>query len=57
MPNTRLFNAGISRTPTFSIPALKYKPALQHFDDEQKRERFRPIVPVNLRDIGARKVG
>ncbi|MDN7616372.1 chloride channel protein [Burkholderia cepacia] len=33
------------------------KPALQHFDDEQKRERFRPIVPANLRDIGTRKAG
>ena len=30
---------------------------LQHFDDEQKRERFRPIVPANLRDIGTRKAG
>jgi CBS domain-containing protein len=25
------------------------KPALQHFDEEHKRERFRPIVPVNTR--------
>ncbi|MBN3835271.1 chloride channel protein [Burkholderia sp. Ac-20344] len=33
------------------------KPALQHFDDEQKRERFRPVVPANLRDIGTRKAG
>ena len=33
------------------------KPALQHFDDEHKRERFRPVVPVNLRDIGSRKAG
>ncbi|WP_175966399.1 chloride channel protein [Burkholderia sp. BCC0322] len=33
------------------------KPARQHFDDEQKRERFRPIVPANLRDIGTRKAG
>ncbi|CAB3748379.1 chloride channel protein [Burkholderia puraquae] len=33
------------------------KPALQHFDDEQKRERFRPIVPADLRDIGTRKAG
>ena len=31
------------------------KPALQHFDDEQKRERFRPVVPANLRDSGTRK--
>ncbi|KVW50650.1 chloride channel protein [Burkholderia ubonensis] len=28
------------------------KPALQHFDDEHKRERFRPIVPVNARKAG-----
>lgn len=33
------------------------KPARQHFDDEQKRERFRPIVPVNLRDAGTREAG
>jgi hypothetical protein len=33
------------------------KPALQHFDDEHKRERFRPVVPVNLRGIGSRKAG
>ncbi|MDN7560995.1 chloride channel protein [Burkholderia orbicola] len=33
------------------------KPALQHFDDEHKRERFRPVVPVNLRDFGSRKAG
>jgi len=25
------------------------KPAPQHFDDEHKRERFRPIAPVNMR--------
>ncbi|WP_322065756.1 chloride channel protein [Burkholderia ubonensis] len=28
------------------------KPALQHFNDEHKRERFRPIVPVNARKAG-----
>ncbi|KVC79233.1 chloride channel protein [Burkholderia ubonensis] len=28
------------------------KPALQHFDDEHKRERFRPIVPANARKAG-----
>ncbi|MGS0891374.1 chloride channel protein [Burkholderia stagnalis] len=33
------------------------KPALQHFDDEHKRERFRPVVPANLRGAGARKTG
>ncbi|MDN7848660.1 chloride channel protein [Burkholderia seminalis] len=33
------------------------KPARHHFDDEQKRERFRPIVPVNLRDAGTREAG
>ncbi|MCA8301909.1 chloride channel protein [Burkholderia seminalis] len=33
------------------------KPARQHFDDEQKRERFRPIVPANLRDAGTREAG
>ncbi|MCA7950767.1 chloride channel protein [Burkholderia seminalis] len=32
------------------------KPARQHFDDEQK-ERFRSIVPVNLRDAGTRETG
>ncbi|KVN09696.1 chloride channel protein [Burkholderia stagnalis] len=30
------------------------KPALQHFDEEHKRERFRPIVPANARrSLGA----
>ncbi|KVN32576.1 chloride channel protein [Burkholderia stagnalis] len=35
------------------------KPALQHFDEEHKRERFRPIVPANARrGLGAaRKTG
>ncbi|MCA8431280.1 chloride channel protein [Burkholderia seminalis] len=33
------------------------KPARHHFDDEQTRERFRPIVPVNLRDAGTREAG
>ncbi|WP_179402023.1 chloride channel protein [Burkholderia guangdongensis] len=34
------------------------KPALQHFDEEHKRERFRPIVPVNTRRVGTpRKTG
>ncbi len=28
------------------------KPALQHFDEEHKRERFRPIVPANARKAG-----
>ncbi|KVL70613.1 hypothetical protein WJ50_07505 [Burkholderia ubonensis] len=28
------------------------KPALQHFDDEHQRERFRPIVPANARKAG-----
>ncbi|KWI93231.1 hypothetical protein WM09_07905 [Burkholderia ubonensis] len=28
------------------------KPALQHFDDEHKRERFRPIGPANARKAG-----
>ncbi|MCA7999519.1 chloride channel protein [Burkholderia metallica] len=33
------------------------KPALQHFDDEQKRERFRPVVPANLRVSRTRQAG
>ncbi|MDY7802128.1 chloride channel protein [Burkholderia stagnalis] len=35
------------------------KPALQHFDEEHKRERFRPIAPANARrSLGAaRKTG
>ncbi|KDB06905.1 hypothetical protein LIG30_3924 [Burkholderia sp. lig30] len=35
------------------------KPALQHFDDEHKRERFRPIVPVSMRKrhAAAREAG
>ncbi|MGU3781524.1 chloride channel protein [Burkholderia metallica] len=33
------------------------KPALQHFDDEQKRERFRPVVPANLRASRTRQAG
>ncbi|MCA8019777.1 chloride channel protein [Burkholderia metallica] len=33
------------------------KPALQHFDDEQKRERFRPVVPANLRVSRSRQAG
>lgn len=35
------------------------KPALQHFDDEHKRERFRPIIPVNMRrrHAAAREAG
>jgi CBS domain-containing protein len=65
---SRLAMLGLERLPVVDDPqSLRVtgivsrsdliKPALQHFDDEQKRERFRPIVPVNLRDIGARKAG
>ncbi|CAI8787998.1 MULTISPECIES: chloride channel protein [Burkholderia] len=65
---SRLAMLGLERLPVVDDPqSLRVtgivsrsdliKPALQHFDDEQKRERFRPVVPVNLRDIGARKAG
>ncbi|KVV42162.1 chloride channel protein [Burkholderia territorii] len=65
---SRLAMLGLERLPVVDDPhSLRLigivsrsdliKPALQHFDDEQKRERFRPVVPVNLRDAGARKAG
>jgi predicted transcriptional regulator len=65
---SRLAMLGLERLPVVDDPqSLRItgivsrsdliKPALQHFDDEQKRERFRPIVPANLRDPGARKAG
>ncbi|KVL43051.1 chloride channel protein [Burkholderia territorii] len=65
---SRLAMLGLERLPVVDDPqSLRIvgivsrsdliKPALQHFDDEQKRERFRPVVPVNLRDAGARKAG
>ncbi|RQS48365.1 chloride channel protein [Burkholderia sp. Bp8986] len=63
---SRLAMLGLERLPVVDDPqSLRIigivsrsdliKPALQHFDDEHKRERFRPVVPVNLRDAGARK--
>ncbi|KWN16058.1 chloride channel protein [Burkholderia territorii] len=65
---SRLAMLGLERLPVVDDPqSLRIvgivsrsdliKPALQHFDDEQKRERFRPVVPVNLRDASARKAG
>ncbi|KVL50409.1 chloride channel protein [Burkholderia territorii] len=65
---SRLAMLGLERLPVVDDPqSLRIvgivsrsdliKPALQHFDDEQKRERFRPVVPVNLRDVSARKAG
>jgi H+/Cl- antiporter ClcA len=57
---TRVAVLGIERLPVVdSAQSLRIvgivsrsdliKPALQHFDDEHKRERFRPIVPANAR--------
>ncbi|AOI63182.1 chloride channel protein [Burkholderia territorii] len=68
MVASRLAMLGLERLPVVDDPQSLHivgivsrsdliKPALQHFDDEQKRERFRPVVPVNLRDAGARKAG
>ncbi|KUZ17247.1 chloride channel protein [Burkholderia diffusa] len=65
---SRLAMLGLERLPVVDDPqSLRLvgivsrsdliKPALQHFDDEQKRERFRPVVPVNLRDASVRKAG
>ncbi|OXH84206.1 hypothetical protein CA831_31090, partial [Burkholderia multivorans] len=65
---SRLAMLGLERLPVVDDPQSMrltglvsrsdlIKPALQHFDDEHKRERFRPIVPANLRDPGARKAG
>jgi CBS domain-containing protein len=65
---SRLAMLGLERLPVVDDPqSLRItgivsrsdliKPALQHFDDEHKRERFRPIVPVNLRGAGSRKAG
>ncbi|KUZ44954.1 chloride channel protein [Burkholderia territorii] len=65
---SRLAMLGLERLPVVDDPqSLRIvgivsrsdliKPALQHFDDEQKRERFRPVVPVNLCDASARKAG
>ncbi|KAB0638994.1 chloride channel protein [Burkholderia latens] len=65
---SRLAVLGLERLPVVDDPqSLRIigivsrsdliKPALQHFDDEQKRERFRPIVPINLRDRANRNVG
>ena len=65
---SRLAMLGLERLPVVDDPqSLRLigivsrsdliKPALQHFDDEQKRERFRPIVPVNLRAAANRKAG
>ncbi|WP_063551847.1 chloride channel protein [Burkholderia territorii] len=68
MVASRLAMLGLERLPVVDDPqSLRIvgivsrsdliKPALQHFDDEQKRERFRPVVPVNLRNAGVRKAG
>ncbi|RKU05076.1 chloride channel protein [Burkholderia sp. Nafp2/4-1b] len=65
---SRLAVLGLERLPVVDDPqSLRItgivsrsdliKPALQHFDDEQKRERFRPVVPANLRDPDARNAG
>lgn len=65
---SRLAMLGLERLPVVDDPqSLRIvgivsrsdliKPALQHFDDEHKRERFRPVVPVNLRNARARNAG
>ncbi len=67
---TRLAVLGLERLPVVHDAQLLritgivsrsdlVKPALQHFDDEHKRERFRPIIPVNMRrrHAAAREAG